>query len=153
MKILIVEDEKAMQMILSKIMTAIQGANVIVTDDLSEARLILQTPPPTDLVLLDLTLPKSTRERTALMIPEITALCPATVIVTGHEESEVRSLPGVGSTPIAEKMAVVSKADFLTKMVAGLLGKSKSLIPEGIEKRSEELLEKLRPKTPLDATG
>lgn len=120
LKILIVEDDKLMATLLAHIVDPLlqrwPDSQIIVTHTWSAALQELQSLPIPDLVLLDLSLPDSTIERTIERIGEVEDRCPL-VIVTGHYSEQVKKLLKEREIEVVEKIDALSFGETLIKAI------------------------------------
>lgn len=90
MKILLIEDEDNIRELLAHYMRGdcfFTELKILKAEKLDQGMKMLQEEKP-DIVILDLSLPDSTAERSVSKIPEISKVCPV-IVLTGTEEPEV----------------------------------------------------------------
>lgn len=147
MNILIVEDEEVVSTKLSQLLADFPDSTIKIVATLRDAMSMIQSQSAPDIVLLDLTLQDSSRENTAANVPTILKHCPRTVIVTGHDADIVREMEGIGDVPIAEKAAVFGTRGLIHSIISALWAKPQGAVRPDAGRRTEEILQQMKPFT------
>lgn len=116
MKILIVEDDPGMGILLQKYLAGLPDTEVEVVTNLEAAKLAFSRIPPPDIVTLDLLLPDSAAEATLSEIMRFKEFNPngCLVVMTGISNSDIqdKSLKA-GADSFMDKHVVWKREDFL----------------------------------------
>lgn len=111
MKILIVEDDPGMGILLKKYLEGLPDTELEVVRDLEAARKAYERIPPPDIVTLDLLLPDSAAEQTLAEIAKIKQINPHGCVVV---------MTGISTDPNIQDKSLTAGADgFITKRVVG----------------------------------
>lgn len=116
MRILIIEDLNEMADYISKLLDPIRrefpGSTITIVHDFEAAKVVIQSSPPPDVFLLDLTLPPMNAEETLSRLHEIEGRSPY-VILTGHTEEYVRRALGEKKATVLYKDQIVQNPGLL----------------------------------------